>query len=142
MKGRGIDLHVHLTNSWLYTLMALLFVAIVSVGVYAVVSDPTKGWHDWGQIDNIPADFSDGEINWSEVTDIPGDISDGDDGYKSLADLQVAVNNDFHNLGGVDAIHHDNPTHIPKGISCTTTQDCAIDAGPCYVTSVSCSLTY
>ena len=137
---KSVTINFTLTNRWLYTLIVLTLTLIVSVGIYAFTG-PSGVGHEWGDI-NVPADFADGEINWSEVTDIPGDILDGDDGYKSLADLQVAVNNDFHNLGGVDAIHHDDPTHIPTGVSCSTTQDCGIDFGPCYVTSVSCSLTY
>jgi hypothetical protein len=47
-KRKGI--RINFTNRWLYTLIAILILAVIGVGVYAAV-DTTKAWHPVSQID-------------------------------------------------------------------------------------------
>jgi hypothetical protein len=51
MKKRNLDIHIHLTNRWLYTLIAIGILAIVSIGVYAYgTSNPSTFGHSVGEL--------------------------------------------------------------------------------------------
>ncbi|HJZ18695.1 MAG TPA: hypothetical protein VJ208_01160 [Candidatus Nanoarchaeia archaeon] len=50
-RKSGINLNIHFSNRWLYTLIALLIVAIAGVGVYAIqYADLTGVGHDLTQL--------------------------------------------------------------------------------------------
>jgi len=51
MKKRGLGIHIHLTNRWLYTFIVLGILAIIGVGVYAYgTSTPSTFGHSSGEI--------------------------------------------------------------------------------------------
>ena len=50
-KKRGLTLKINLSNRWLYFLITLGILAIVSVGVYAV--DTSQAWHPASQIEGV-----------------------------------------------------------------------------------------
>ena len=78
-----MDVHIHLEKSHLVAFI-VIFLVIGAVGYVQSQANPAVMGHSWDEI-NVPAD-----------------IADGDDGFTTLADLQAAVTNDFHNLGGTD----------------------------------------
>jgi hypothetical protein len=51
-KRKGVMIKIHLTNRWLYTLIAIGILALVGVGVYAYgTSSPLAFGHSSGEID-------------------------------------------------------------------------------------------
>jgi len=82
-----MKIEVNIDNNHLVALIVILLVvgAVGYVESYGTNNPPVMG-HTWSEIDQMPAGFAD----------------DVDDGFTTLADLQTAVSNDFHNLGGTD----------------------------------------
>jgi len=52
MKKRNLDIRIHLTNRWLYTLIAIGILAVIGITVYAYgTSNPSVFGHSAGEID-------------------------------------------------------------------------------------------
>lgn len=61
MKKRGFEIHIHLTNRWLYTLIAVGILAAIGIGVYALAPGiiPNPG-HNISEV-SIPSDCTSGQ---------------------------------------------------------------------------------
>ena len=44
-KSKKINIHITLTNRWLYTLIAVVIISIIGIGVYAEI-DTSRAWHN------------------------------------------------------------------------------------------------
>lgn len=119
-RGTGSQIKIIFTNRWLYTLIAIGILAIISVGVYAW-TDANGVGHDLSEIQpcedgqilqtsgtswicvdalggtaetdpTVQSDVKDGII-WSEIGSIPADIADGDDLGDHIATQDLNLNN-------------------------------------------------
>jgi len=97
-RAKKIQINLHLTNRWLYTLIALGILAIIVVGVYAVIPNPG---HSVSEIDftgkNIPLSGAYG-LDWqNNPWGGSGDdawIKYVQDGSGENAELQIGISND------------------------------------------------
>jgi len=103
MKKSG--LHIHLTNRAAYTLIAILVLAIVGVGVYAIAPmtsqnvDGAVFGHTWQELGNLPSDFIDGDINWNELSGIPAGFSDGAISWGEVSGIPAGFSDGIDNTG-------------------------------------------
>ncbi len=76
---RKIKLEINFSNKWLYTLIAIGILAIITAGVYAFTGNVG---HTSDQIDEVDptviASVKDG-ISWTEISNRPAGLDDGDD---------------------------------------------------------------
>ncbi len=54
-RGRNSGIHIHLTNRWLYTIIAIGILAAVGVGVYAATYSSSGAGHPYTEISTCPA---------------------------------------------------------------------------------------
>ena len=55
-RGKGVTINIHLTNHWLYTLIAIVILVAVAVGIYAYGTwNPSTFGHSLGEIANCGA---------------------------------------------------------------------------------------
>lgn len=120
MKKRDrINLKIYLTNRWLYTLIALLIITIISIGIYAFGGDnPSYVGHSAGELEEADPLFSassvaDG-VNWNEISDIPADFADGTDDVLSKGNRVYIVQN----------THCANTGALTISSTCRTTKTC------------------
>lgn len=55
MKKRGLEVHIHLTNRWLYTFIAIVILLAIGVGVYAVTYTASGAGHSYNEISTCGA---------------------------------------------------------------------------------------
>ncbi len=76
-RGLKINIKINLTNRWLYTLIAIGILAIISVGVYAI--DTSQAWHPTDQIEGLGTLATKDSVSWTEISNRPVGLDDGDD---------------------------------------------------------------
>lgn len=115
---KSVTINFTLSNRAIYTLIAFLTISILGVGVYAVV-DTSKGWHDWDQIENIPAGFADGidSAGHTNGGNCPeGQYARGVDANGAAEDCTVDDTGGPHTI---DTIHHDHNVGITGSVKLT-----------------------
>jgi len=96
-RGRQINIKINLTNRWLYTLIAIGILAIISVGVYAI--DTSQAWHPTDQIEGLGTLATKDSVSWTEISNRPAGLDDGDDVGGGL--WQTSGDNIYYNDGNI-----------------------------------------
>ena len=126
-KSRGINLNVHFSNRWLYTLIALLIVSIVGVGVWGYANPTTGVGHELNEI-NLPACTSGQVLGinsssiWGCITPAISDFTETDPRLPSCSANQVIIwVNGAWSCGSDEGIWRDSGTNIGEDIAITIT---------------------
>ena len=80
-KKRGLNIHIHLTNRWLYTLIAIGILAAIGIGVYAYgTANPAVFGHSYNELQPCSGTQilkMNGAGAWACGTDTTGGHGDG-----------------------------------------------------------------